>query len=220
VRASNTFGTAEGIDPTAAGTAAAIGGHAMMMSSYESTRDATVLSWFLIAVGALTLAVGVFFVASPDETLKVFTVIGGILLLIDGVLAIIGALVGVSESRGLLAMVGVLSVIAGLVLIKKPFQTLVVFVVILGIWFVVAGIARFVSAFSRREARGTYIFVAIVDVIAGIVILSWPELSLSTLAVIFGIVLIIRGVLFAYAGWLVRKLGRDGGDASTTPAIP
>ena len=191
----------------------------MMVSSSESASDARVLSWFLIVVGLLTLAVGVFFVASPHETLKVFTVIGGILLLVDGLLAIIGALVGVSESRGLLAMVGVLSVIAGVVLIKKPFQTLLVLVVILGIWLVVVGIARFVSAFSRREGRGINIFVAIVDVIAGIVILSWPKPSLATLAVIFGIVLIIRGALFAYAGWLARKLGRDAGSGSVAPAV-
>jgi len=191
----------------------------MMVSSSESASDARVLSWFLIAVGVLTLGVGVFFVASPDETLKVFTVIGGILLLVDGLLAIIGALVGVSESRGLLAMVGVLSVIAGVVLIKKPFQTLLVLVVILGIWLVVVGIARFVSAFSRREGRGINIFVAIVDVIAGIVILSWPKPSLATLAVIFGIVLIIRGALFVYAGWLAHKLGRDPGSGSVAPAV-
>ena len=191
----------------------------MMVSSSESASDARVLSWFLIVVGLLTLAVGVFFVASPHETLKVFTVIGGILLLVDGLLAIIGALVGVSESRGLLAMVGVLSVIAGVVLIKKPFQTLLVLVVILGIWLVVVGIARFVSAFSRREDRGVNIFVAIVDVIAGIVILSWPKPSLATLAVIFGIVLIIRGALFVYAGWLAHKLGRDPGSGSVAPAV-
>jgi len=191
----------------------------MMASSSESASDARVLSWFLIVVGLLTLAVGVFFVASPHETLKVFTVIGGILLLVDGLLAIIGALVGVSESRGLLAMVGVLSVIAGVVLIKKPFQTLLVLVVILGIWLVVVGIARFVSAFSRREGRGINIFVAIVDVIAGIVILSWPKPSLATLAVIFGIVLIIRGALFVYAGWLAHKLGRDPGSGSVAPAV-
>jgi uncharacterized membrane protein HdeD (DUF308 family) len=191
----------------------------MMMNSSESASDAKILSWALIVVGVLTLAVGVFFVASPHETLKVFTVIGGILLLVDGLLAIIGALVGVSESRGLLAIVGVLSVIAGVVLIKKPFQTLLVLVVILGIWLVVVGIARFVSAFSRREDRGVNIFVAIVDVIAGVVILSWPKPSLATLAVIFGIVLIIRGALFVYAGWLAHKLGRDAGSGSVAPAV-
>ena len=118
----------------------------MMMSNSERASDATVLSWFLIVVGVVTLGVGVFFVASPHETLKVFTVIGGILLLIDGLLAIIAALVGVSESRGLLAMVGVLSVIAG-------------------------------------------------------------------------VVLIIRGALFVYAGWLARKLSRDAGSGSATPAF-
>jgi hypothetical protein len=37
--------------------------------------------------------------------------------------------------------------------------------------------------------------------------------------VIFGIVLIVRGALFAYAGWAVRKLSRDAGSGSVTPAI-
>jgi hypothetical protein len=57
------------------------------------------------------------------------------------------------EGRGLLALVGVLSAIAGLILIKKPFETLVVFTLILGVWFVVAGIVRIVSAFASRERQ-------------------------------------------------------------------
>jgi len=37
--------------------------------------------------------------------------------------------------------------------------------------------------------------------------------------VIFGIVLIIRGALFVYAGWLAHKLGRDPGSGSVAPAV-
>ena len=51
-------------------------------------------------------------------------------------------------------MVGVISAIAGLILIKKPFQSLTVLIVILGIWLVVAGVARFVYAFTTPEGRG------------------------------------------------------------------
>ena len=113
----------------------------------------------------------------------------------------------------MLAMIGVLSAIAGLVLIKKPFGTLVVFVLVLGVWFIVAGVVRFVSAFSEPEGRVSNIAVAILDTVAGIVILSWPGVGLATLAVIIGIVLIVRGALFFLAGWEMRRLGHEASGA-------
>ncbi len=168
--------------------------------------------WYgLLLFGLLTFGVGVFFIADPGETLKVFTVILGIFLLIDGVLALCGAVAGLGESRALLAIVGVISLIVGLVLIKEPFRALSVFVIILGIWFVVAGVARFVYAFTVPEGRAGFIVVALIDVIAGIVILSWPTPSLETIGIIIGIVLVLRGLLFSYAAWRLLRL--ESGDA-------
>jgi uncharacterized membrane protein HdeD (DUF308 family) len=177
------------------------------MSAYEEQLEPLKsLWWLLILFGVIVFGVGVFFLVSPHETLTTFTVIAGILLLFDGVLAIIASVVGRGEGRGLLAVIGVLSAIAGLVLIKKPFDTLVVFALVFGIWLVVAGVVRFVSAFSEADGRGASIAIAIVDVIAGIVILSWPELGLATLAVIIGIVLIVRGILWIAAGWTLHRV--------------
>ena len=62
-----------------------------------------------------------------------------------------------------------LSAIAGLVLIEKPFDTLVVFTLIFGAWFVVAGVVRFVAALASPEGRGGNIITAILNLIAGIV---------------------------------------------------
>jgi uncharacterized membrane protein HdeD (DUF308 family) len=190
-----------------------------MTQTRESSPDPLSLWWLVLLFGVLTFGVGVFFVISPHETLKVFTVIAGIFLLVDGLLAIIGAIAGPRDSRGLLAIVGVLSAIAGLVLIKKPFGTLIVFTLIVGVWFVVAGAVRLLSAFTTRESRGAYLFAAAVDLIAGIVILSWPELGLATFAVIVGIVLILRGLLFIWAGWLLHRLDRMAGDGPHNPAV-
>jgi uncharacterized membrane protein HdeD (DUF308 family) len=166
------------------------------------------LWWLVILFGIAVFGVGVFFVISPHETLTTFTVIAGILLLVDGVVAIVASIFGRGEGRGLLAMIGVLSAIAGLVLIKKPFGTLVVFVLIFGVWLIVAGVVRLVAAFGEPEGRGGNIAIAILDFIAGIVILSWPAPSLATLAVIIGIVLVVRGILWIVAGWELRGLGR------------
>jgi len=167
------------------------------------------LWWLVMLFGVAVAGVGVFFVASPHETLSTFTVIAGILLLVDGLLAIIASIFGRGEGRGLLAIIGVLGAIAGLVLIKKPFETLVAFTLIFGVWLVVAGVVRFVAAFREPEGRAGSIAIAIVDFIAGIVVLSWPAPSLATLAVIIGIVLIIRGALWIGTGWQLRGLRRD-----------
>ena len=191
----------------------------MSTHSADNLRPVTSYWWVFVLFGLVTLGVGVFFVVSPHETLSTFTVIAGIFLLIDGVLAIFASIFNKGEGRGLLALVGVLSVIAGLVLIKKPFDTLVVFTLIFGVWFVVAGIVRFVTAFASPVGRGGNIVIAILDVIAGIVILSWPDLGLSTLAVIIGVVLIVRGVLFIVAGWQLRKLNDDPPAGQTAPAL-
>lgn len=175
----------------------------------EELRPVSSLSWFLMLFGVVALGVGVFLVAAPHETLTTFTVIAGILLLVDGVLAIVSSLFGRGEGRGLLALVGALSAIAGLVLVKKPFDTLVVFALIVGIWFVVAGVVRFVVAVAQREGRGGNILIALLDIVAGAVILSWPGLGLATLAVIIGIVLIFRGAFFIAAGWQLHRLHRN-----------
>ncbi len=167
------------------------------------------LWWLVMLFGVAVIGVGVFFVGSPHETLVTFTVIAGILLLLDGVIAIVASIFRRGEGRGMLAMIGVLGAIAGLVLIKKPFGALVAFVLIFGVWLIVAGVVRFVAAFGEPEGRAGNIAIATFDVIAGILILSWPAPSLATLAVIIGIVLIFRGILWIGAGWELRGLGHE-----------
>ena len=183
----------------------------MTLEPSSDLRDLTKLWWLMTLVGVATLGVGIFFVADPHETLSTFTVIAGIFLLVEGVLSIAGSIFGRGDGRGLLALVGVLSAIAGLILIKKPFDTLLVFTLIFGVWFVVAGIVRFVVAFSAEENRGATFALAAIDLIAGVVILAWPKLGLATFAVIVGITLILRGTLLIVAGIGLRRTGKELG---------
>ena len=83
------------------------------MSTYAADnplRPVTSFWWLFMLFGVATLGVGVFFVVSPHETLSTFTVIAGIFLLVDGVLAILASVFNPGEGRGLLALIGVFSV--------------------------------------------------------------------------------------------------------------
>jgi uncharacterized membrane protein HdeD (DUF308 family) len=112
----------------------------------------------------------------------------------------------------------VLSFIAGVILVKHPFAGLVTLVIIVGAWFIVSGVVRFVAAFSEREYRGTNIVIGVLDLLAGVVVLAWPDLGLKTMAILAGIVLVLRGIAFIYGGWQVRKLPTDGDLGGAAPA--
>jgi uncharacterized membrane protein HdeD (DUF308 family) len=190
-----------------------------MATRRDNFPDSVGLWWLAVLLGVVTFGVGLFFVISPHETLKVFTVILGILLLIDGVIAILGAITGATESRGVLAIVGVVSFIAGLVLVKHPFNSLIVLALIIGIWLVIVGVIRFVSAFSMIGSKGPTIVVSLIELAAGILILSWPELGLSTFAVIVGIMMMVRGVLLVGVGWVLHSAGRGASEGDVTAAV-
>jgi len=171
-----------------------------------------VVGWTAVVLGVATLIVGIFLIVEPHETLKTIAIVFGILLLLDGIIALVGAIFGRGEGRGLLAMVGILCLVVGLFLIKKPSESLVVLVLIIGIWLIVVGVARLAEAASERNGRGINIFAGVVDIAAGIVFLAWPHIGAATFAVILGIVLVIRGLLYIAGGLTFRSAGREAAD--------
>jgi short repeat uncharacterized protein DUF308 len=74
------------------------------------------------------------------------------------------------------------------------------------------GVAGFFSAlFELREDRAARMLVAVVDLVLGVLILSLPDLSLRTVAILAGIGFIVRGVSGLHAGWQLRKAGTPPG---------
>jgi uncharacterized membrane protein HdeD (DUF308 family) len=177
------------------------------------------LWWLFMLFGVLAAIAGILMIVWPGISLVTLAVLLGIFLIVDGVFDVIGAVFGKGEGRVLLAMLGVLSFIAGVILVKHPFTGLVTLVIIVGAWFIVSGVVRFVNAFSEREYRGTNIAIGALDILAGVVVLAWPDLGLKTMAVLAGIVLILRGIAFIYGGWQIRKLPKDGGFGDAAPAV-
>lgn len=175
--------------------------------------------WYgLLLLGALMIGLGAFLIAEPHETLAVLTVLVGVLLLVDGVFAIFGAILDRAGGRGLLAVVGILSIVAGIVLVRKPFTALLGVVLLLGVWFVVSGVLRVVYALSVPGGRGAMLALAAVDLIAGVLLIAWPDLGVATLAVILGIVLVIRGGMFVLSAWRLLRAEGPGGAGPLQPA--
>jgi uncharacterized membrane protein HdeD (DUF308 family) len=129
--------------------------------------------------------------------------------------------VGGSRNGGMLAVVGVISVIAGVLLIRHPLGGVRAVALIIGIWLVAAGVVRFIAAFETEERRVLRIVAALVLVVAGIAIVSSPHIGYATLALIAGLGFIVYGVGMMAYGWAlhtVRHAGLSLPDRGARPA--
>ena len=162
--------------------------------------------WLFLIVGLVSVVAGILAIVYPDITLLALGIFAGVGLLFAGGLEIAEAIAGDEEGRVLSAIVGVLSVVAGLICLRRPGESLLAIVVVLGIYLVVVGIVRFIRSFSTLEDRALQMALGIIDVILGILILSLPELSLVTLAILFAISLLARGVFAIITAFRLRGL--------------
>ena len=105
----------------------------------------------------------------------------------------------------LAAVLGLLGIMAGLVVMRRPGESLLAVLLILGIWLVVTGIVDLVRAFASARDRGLRLLAAVFDLVLGGLILALPDVSLKTLALLIGIAFIVRGVLSVVRGVALRR---------------
>jgi uncharacterized membrane protein HdeD (DUF308 family) len=172
--------------------------------------------WLFLILGLVSVIAGILAIVYPGLTLLALGIFAGVSLLMIGIIDIVEAIAGDPESRALSAIVGVLSLLAGLVCLRRPGESLLALVIVLGFWLIVAGIVRFVRALSALEDRTLLVALAILDVILGILILSLPELSLVTLAVLFAISLLARGVFSVVTAFRLRGMRHGESQAAAT----
>ncbi len=172
----------------------------------------------LLIVGALSVAAGVIVLAKPHITLATLAVVFGIFLLIDGVLELSWALVRRGESRALPAVVGVVSAVAGVVLIRHPTKAVAVIALLLGLWLIVLGLIRLIRAFDQPGRRGWASFSGLVELAGGIVVVSSPHIGVATLALLVGIVFIARGLALCVVALALHRATRSASVPAGGPA--
>lgn len=206
------------IHPTRVMTAPSGRSYARGMSSVTSVSRVATNWWLFLIMGLISAIAGILAIVYPDLTLLAIGLFAGISLLFIGAMEIVEAITGDVESRAMSTIVGVLSVLAGLICLKRPGESLLALVVVLGAYLVVAGIIRFVRSFAVLEDRALLMMLALLDIILGILILSLPKLSLVTLAILFAISLIARGVFAIVVALKLRSLGHKEEPSAAAPA--
>ena len=186
----------------------------------EAVRAVAKAWWLGLIVGLIALVGGIVLVAYPGPTLTVIALLVGIELLIGGVFLIVGALGHPAGSRAWGVLGGSLAVIAGVIVLRHPSGSILVVALAVGIFLILSGVLRLVDAFESREGRGWLVLAALIDLALGIVIVSWPSFGITTLAIVLGIVLIVRGLALVAIAFALRAAGRELAAASAGPMAP
>lgn len=167
---------------------------------------------WVLGFGIVTVIVGIATLAWPGRTLVVVAVLFGIQLIVMGIFRFASAIASddlTGGSRVLLALLGVLSLIIGLYAVRHVLITLLALAVLLGIFWIVSGAVEVFMALSHREMRhrGWNSVLGAISVLAGIVVLAIPGISLLVLAVVLSVWLVVLGVMQISIAVRIRSLG-------------
>lgn len=163
-------------------------------------------AWRLPFFGGLLMVVlGIVVVANPGSSLTVVSVLVGVLVLISGAVHLVQAFVTSAEHRVWSAVVGLASIVIGLLLVRHLDMTVVLLALLLGISWILQGVASLVLAGEASNGRRSWgVAFGLISLIAGIVVLAAPIGSLTVLAVLVGLSFIAIGAVQMASAWIVR----------------
>ena len=169
-------------------------------------------SWaWVLFFGIVTLVLGVLVALRPESSIYFFAFVLGIWLFVSGVFRVVVAIADDDDTGGmrwLVAILGVLSVIIGILFLRHTDETLTSLAFLIGLFWVVGGMIEFFTAYGDRtmDARGFRSVMGLLAIAAGVVTLVWPGITLVVLAVVIGAWLAIYGIFEIAVSFQLRRL--------------
>ncbi|POX54444.1 hypothetical protein C3489_13285 [Streptomyces sp. Ru71] len=154
-------------------------------------------SWtWLLGSAVTTLVPGILILVWPDETLHVLAVLIGLYLLVTGGFRFVAAFARERGDRHTGLLVAVLYVLAGVLCLRHPLQTIAALSLITGAVWLVTGLLTAWAALAAKGLphRGFVLGAAALGVVAGVVVLALPSESAVALTRLLGLWLVLLGV--------------------------
>jgi uncharacterized membrane protein HdeD (DUF308 family) len=181
-------------------------------------------------VGLVTVVLGLIVAFRPTQSLTAVMILFGVLLIISGAYQVARAFGSAEGDRLWRGIAAAAFIIAGLVMIRHMQFSLAVIGLVIGVTWVLQGVALLaMSLFTRPRAHaGWTAFFGVVSLVAGIVVMTAPAVSVATLTSLVGAWFVVMGLLEVFGALLFRPAapraegtGRPGaGDAAVPGQRP
>jgi uncharacterized membrane protein HdeD (DUF308 family) len=160
-------------------------------------------SWGLVlAVGIIAVVFGIIVLANIWGSVRLVAIFAGLFLLFAGILQFFA---GGGGRNGRIAA-GVIAIIAGVMLIVWPDASVKTIAVIVGLSFLIWGIAVAVAAIaSRGEGYGVVVGFGFILAVVGIIFIAWPGPTVTLLMVLVGVSAVLFGISAIVQGLALRR---------------
>jgi uncharacterized membrane protein HdeD (DUF308 family) len=108
-----------------------------------------------IVIGLLAALAGIYLIRHHALSLFLIAFVTGLSFIVHGISDIGAAATPGNPGRGLRAVLGVLSIAAGIIIVAWPSATLTLLVLIIGAWLLLYGLVLCGLAFTSRQAAST-----------------------------------------------------------------
>lgn len=178
-------------------------------------------SWtWLLGSAVATLVLGVLVLVWPEATLHVLAVLIGLYLLVTGAFRFVDAFAREGHERLPGLLMSVLYVLAGVLCLRNPLQTIAALSLIVGVVWLVSGIITLYAALAAADLphRGVVLGAAVLGIVAGIVVLALPAESARALTRLLGLWLVLLGLAEAAVAFAWRAAFRK--PHASGPQVP
>lgn len=167
--------------------------------------------WLVLVRGILAILFGLFALFAPGSTLFALVIVFGVYAVLDGVTAVAAGLRHRREEAHWVwhVVLGVISVIAGIVAFVWPGVTVLALLYVIAFWSIVAGITEIMEAFAMRRTGssswGWALAAGVVSVLFGIVLAVSPGAGLITLLWLVAAYALVAGVILIWWAFRLRR---------------
>jgi uncharacterized membrane protein HdeD (DUF308 family) len=165
-------------------------------------------SWWILLVSGVVVAIAGIVILDAKWTVSELATFVAIVLIFQGVMrAITPPLDG--SSRAWTAGFGILEIIAGIVVLAWPGQTLLLIAIFIGASIVVNGAVDLIGAIANRHDVSYWwllLITGIIEVPLGIYLLRRPGLTLTVAITIIGIWAVLVGILQIVLAFEIKHL--------------
>lgn len=183
-------------------------------------------NWWLLAIrGVAAIAFGVLAFVWPSITLAILIALFAAYAIVDGAALLIALLRGdpaARRSAWTVAILGIISVAAGIIAILYPQITALTLLYVVAFWAILIGVFQVIMAIRLRQEIEGELWLAIggiISIVFGVYLIVSPGnglLSVIYLVAIWSIVFGISSLILAFR--LRDFAGRSPGRSATSPA--
>jgi uncharacterized membrane protein HdeD (DUF308 family) len=184
-------------------------GYARRGRSAAMLREMAKTWWILLLRGIVAIGFSVLAFIWPGLTLLTFVVVYGVYAFIDGLLALVSAVIGGAPApRWWLAAIGLLGMATGILTFAWPGITALVLLFFIAGWAIAVGIFQIIGAIRlRKEIENEWFLIlcGIISALFGIGILLAPGAGALALVWVIGFYAVLQGILYIRLAFRLKR---------------